>query len=119
MITVLAIPFELLRIMEGHPITFKASDGEDIVLRSDGLQARETQESARIVTVPVRGLRNAALGDTVAMMADGGETYMLRRPTIAEYRENVRKAGERLTAMGCHVPPMPTDTEIERIIYGL
>jgi hypothetical protein len=112
-IEIFVIAMDLLVVAEGRPITVKASDGAPIILRPSFL-APGHDGIAGTRSLPL-SREDIAAAMTNRQITVGG--YLLRRPTVAQYRALVLDA--RRGVPDDQLPPMPTDDQLERLVYGL
>lgn len=112
-IEIFVVPIDLAIVAEGRPVTVKASDGAPIILRPPYLSP-DHHEVAGTRSLPLRR-EDIAAALTSRQVTVGG--YVLRRPTVAQYRALVIEA--RRGVPDSQLPPMPTDDQLERVVYGL
>jgi hypothetical protein len=110
---IFVVALDLFVVAEGRPVTVKTSDGAPIILRPPYMAA-DHDEVAGTRSIP---LSREDIGKALTSRQITVAGYVLRRPTVAQYRALVIEA--RRSVPADQLPPMPTDDQLERVVYGL
>lgn len=91
---VLAVPFEMMRAADGHPIAVGTTDGDQVVLRIHSATPAPdlTWPACHVLAAPMDLVR-AATGDVAAGLTTDGEPMFLYRPELDMETVTVDVAG--------------------------